>query len=164
MSLSATPLFTKYLELSLKEQYYVLFRGLWNKISWFRLNSYSDAGRPEWTYRDRNLYPPFISSLNVDEYIPYKEFKILFGEFYSIDNFNPFAGSWKFLIGIFLEKILPLFDYFGLIKLNFKNIKEIYNTKELKIKITLLGHFFFSGITKFSHLEEEDNNGKIFRD
>lgn len=164
MSLSTTPLFTKYLELSLKEQYYVLFRGLWNKISWFRLNSYSDAGRPEWIYRDRNLYPPFFSSLNVDEYIPYKEFRILFGEFYSIDNFNPFAGGWRFVIGIFPEKILPLFEYFGLIKLNFKNIKEIYNIKELKIKITLLGHLFFSGITKFSHLEEEDNNGKILRD
>ena len=156
MNLITTPLYAKYVELSLQEQYYILFRGLWNKISWYRLNSYSDAGRPEWNYRDRNLYPPFLSSLKVDKYISYKEFRILFGEFYDIDIFNPFAGSWRLIIGVFIEKILPLFDYFGLIKLSNNNTRKIDNIKELKIKITPLGHLFFSDITNIINLEEED--------
>ncbi len=155
LNLITTPLYSKYLDLSIQEQYYILFRGLWNKISWYRLNSYSDAGRPEWIYRDRNLYPPFLSSIKVDEYIPYKEFRILFGEFYGIDNFNPFAGSWRLIIGVFIEKVLPLFDYFGLITLSNRDTKTIDNIKELKIKISPLGRQFFSGITKFINLEEE---------
>lgn len=148
MKLITTPLYARYLELSIQEQYYVLFRGLWNKISWFRLNSYSDAGRPEWIHRDRNLYLPFLSSLKVDEYITYKEFRKLFGEFYDIDIFDPFTSSWRLIIGVFIEKIIPLFDYFGLIKLNNRDTKKIDNLKELKIKITFLGHVFFSALTK----------------
>lgn len=151
MKFMVTPLFTQFLGLSIKKQYYILFRAFWNKISWFRLNSYSMAGRPEWTHRDRHLYPPFFSSLKVDECMSYSEFQTLFSEFYNIDLFNPFSIGWKLIIGIFLEKILPLFDYFGLIKLNFKNTREIYNAKELKIKITPLGNLFFSGLSKLNY-------------
>jgi hypothetical protein len=158
MNLCITPLHAKFLDLAIQEQYYVLFRGLWNGISWYRLNSYSDAGRPEWTYRDRNLFIPFLSSVKVNEYIPYQEFRVLFGEYYGMDIFNPFTSSWRLIIGVFMEKLLPLFDYFGLIKLSNRDTKKIDNIKKLKIKITPLGHQFFSTLSNFMNLEGEDDN------
>ncbi len=85
----------------------------------------------------------------------------MFGEFYDIDIFNPFTSSWRLITGVFIEKILPLFDYFDLIKLSNRDTKKIDNLKELKIKITPLGNQFFSYMTNFINPQEDEDNDKI---
>ncbi len=56
-----------FLKKTMKEQYWILFRALWDKINWYRLNAYSFSGRPEWSFKERYSYPLFFTSLEVDE-------------------------------------------------------------------------------------------------
>ncbi len=101
-----------YLKLSKKEQYWLLFRALWDKINWYRLNEYSLSGRPDWTYKSRSICALFFSRLNVDEWLSYKDLIDLFNDFHGEKNiFSPTCGFnlfWFFRIRLF-----SLFQHFG---------------------------------------------------
>lgn len=135
-----------FLKKTMKEQYWILFRALWDKINWYRLNAYSFSGRPEWSFKERYSYPLFFTSLEVDEWISYREFLHLCDDYYHNQTLYPFSTRGLYLFGVFLYKIFPLFDYFGLFKLNFKNTKDSHS-KELKLKIRPLGYFIFSNLS-----------------
>lgn len=132
-------------KLTIKEQYWILFRALWDKINWYRLNAYSFSGRPEWSFKARYSYLPFFTSLEVNEWFSYREFLHLF-DYYLSQISYPFSDHGLYLFGVFLYKILPLFDYFGLFKLNFKCTRD-FPSKELMLKIRPFGNSIFSNFS-----------------
>lgn len=134
-----------FLKLTEREQYWILFRALWDKINWYRLNSYSFSGRPEWSFKARYSYPPFFTSLEVNEWFSYREFLHLF-DYYRSQITYPFSNHGLYLFGVFLYKIFPLLDYFGLFKLNFKYTSNL-PSKELTLKIRPFGNFIFSNLS-----------------
>jgi len=154
MNFISTPLCDYYLELPIEHQYWILFRGLWDKINWYRLNKYSESGRPRESFAERYSHLMFFSSLKRNGWISYRKFIHLYDEFVRRGFENGFKNNFIinnnriFYFCIFPEKILPLLIYFGLFKINNEinnqSLNELDLFKDAKLRITSLGHQIFS--------------------
>ncbi|MFO8018537.1 MAG: hypothetical protein R6U96_07870 [Promethearchaeia archaeon] len=143
MRFKTTPLFQNYLKFTPEHQYLILFRGLWDKISWYRLNEYSCAGRPRWLFADRYLLSDSFSTIPVDKWFPIRSFLALVDR-----NVQESLGFSKrlYYFGLFLDKLLLLFKHFGLFDLNSNDPSDLSNFDEFKVKITPLGNQVFSSL------------------
>lgn len=155
MKLMITSLYKYYSDLSKKQKFWILFRGLWDKINWYRLNEYSQSGRPEWYFADRHSYSTFLSTLKVDRWIYYQNLNNLYQQF--ITSQHNLSASNEFFhplvsYGVFPNKILPLLAYFKFLTLNSKerggyaNIQD--NLQNLKLKLTSFGKQMLSNLKK----------------
>ncbi|MBD3193593.1 MAG: hypothetical protein GF317_00955 [Candidatus Lokiarchaeota archaeon] len=157
MRFKTTPLYKFFLNLPLKYQYWILLRGLWDVINWYRLNGFSDSGRPMWFFNERYIYSTFFSTIPQKGWMNYREFVHLYDAFaiQSLNINNSYASN-RLYYGIFVEKILPLFAYFGLFKVKHNNnLNKLELSNEIKLKITPLGRRIFSKLRPL-------NNDEVF--
>ena len=151
MKFVVTSLYNQFLTLSIKKQYWILFRALWNKINWKDLNSPNAGGRPDVCYQSRDYYALYFSRLKVNTNIWYRDFIQKFIKMYNINLFNIYI----YIDGVFFSKILPLFNYFGLIRRNFKKQEDTQELFEFTVKITEIGNLVFSYLSKLG-LSKDD--------
>ncbi|MBA7689464.1 hypothetical protein ES703_97971 [subsurface metagenome] len=151
MKFVATSLFNQFLSLSIQKQYWILFRAFWNKIHWKNLNSPNAGGRPDICYQSRDYYALFFSRLKVNTNIWYRDLIKKFIDKYNINLFN----ISMYIDGVFFSKILPLFEYFGLIRRTFKKQEDTRDSFEFTVKITELGNQVFSYLSKLG-LSKDD--------
>lgn len=147
MKLRITSLWDEVVKLPSKHLMWVLFRGLWDTINWYRLNGYSQSGRPEWSFDYRYTYSKFFSALDVNIWFPFQNLKVLYNQFINRRTNFHLQGGYHLLllIGVFPNKILPLLDYFRFLELNHRGEKRFENSK---LKITELGKYVFSNLKK----------------
>lgn len=149
MNLKTTSLYEFYLRLSEKQQFWILYRGLWDKINWYRLNEYSSNGRPKWCFAGRYNYLNFFSKLEVDKWFSYRDLINLYNQLINQPtNFNLIGNTnlTLFVIGVFPNKVLPLLSYFRFFELTSKMRGDLENYEDFRLKITPLGNYIFSNL------------------
>lgn len=154
MNFISTSLWDYYLKLPIENQYWILFRGLWDKINWYRLNKYSESGRPRGSFAERYSHSRFFSTLKSNGWISYRELIHLYDEFVRQGYKNALKNNYFInnnrinYFCIFPEKILPLLIYFRLFKIdnqiNNQSLNELDLFEESKLRISSLGHHIFS--------------------
>ena len=149
MNLKTTSLYEFYLRLSEKQQFWILFRGFWDKINWYRLNEYSSSGRPKWCFAGRYNYLNFFSKLEVDKWFSYRDLINLYNQLINQPtNFNLLGNTnlTLLVIGVFPNKVLPLLSYFRFFELTSKMRGELESYEDFRLKITPLGNYIFSNL------------------
>lgn len=145
MKFKSTSLIHDFLNLSSGEQYWLLFRALWDKINWYRLYGYSKSGRPEQVHIRRFVYIPFFSNIDTNRWFTYRELWKSFKEYFEKEyGYNSMMSHVIYLYGVFTERILPLLAYFGIFEINYEIPAKESHLEEMALKMMPLGNTLFS--------------------